>query len=138
MDFSQVIVKLCKQTSINQLYKFTRSCLTHILLSCSFFLCFILYTVLYITYIKKCYSLPLSLPNDDTRLYSYEEHYSVVNHQIDQFLYGRIEYVKNNLFLKFYGPMASFRKVISRATELTKTNFCCKTKYFKLLRRKMK
>ena len=27
--------------------------------------------------------------------------------------------------------------VMTRATELTKTNFCCKTKYFKLLRRKM-
>ena len=44
---------------------------------------------------------------------SNEEQYPIiVSNQIGKFLYGRKEYVKNNLFLKSYGPMASFHKVI--------------------------
>ena len=41
-----------------------------------------------------------------------DEYYRVVNHRIGYILYNRTEYVKNSLFLKFYGPMANFHKVI--------------------------
>ena len=48
----------------------------------------------------------------DYHFITYKEQYPIVSHQIGKFLYGRKEYAKDNLFLKSYGPMASFHKVI--------------------------